>query len=472
MRRPARRRIPVAAGPAYQEMLLAALGDDDPAEAAAEAPGNIRALIAEAGDLLRVRPEPREWSALLCLAHIADAEVVMSGRYRWVLAHDRPELIGYDQDLWVDRLHTRRDDPSSCSPSSRRCGRRTSTLWRAHERGGSAAGRRCTGSAGRRATTSCSGCSAGTIACTSRRPAARWRRRQGASGTERIGREPRTSAGCPAVRSTRRPRRARRRDARCCAAACPSRRRREGRLSACPTDYPTLEAAIAASQRRRRHPRRRRAYPGGIVVPEDRPGITIRGESIATRSCSTARTVRQRDRGRGRRRHPREHDRPRLPENGFYWEGVDGFAGRYLTVWNVGLYGIYAIESRTGSSSRATSSGAADAAFYIGECNPCDTDAPRPHGDAVGGRVLRARTRAATSSSRTRVFENNGVGILPNSFDVALEPPPQRDAIFRRQRGHRERHACRRRGRRRSAATTGSASGSSAASATWSRTTR
>jgi DinB superfamily len=102
---------PLAEARAYQEFLLAALGDDDPAEAAAETPGNIRALIAEAGDLLRVRPEPREWSALLCLAHIADAEVVMSGRYRWVLAHDRPELLGYDQDLWVDGLHTDADDP-------------------------------------------------------------------------------------------------------------------------------------------------------------------------------------------------------------------------------------------------------------------------------------------------------------------------------------------------------------------------
>lgn len=102
---------PSAAARAYQELLLAALGGDDPAEAAAETPGNIRALIAEAGDRLRIRPEPREWSALLCLAHIADAEVVMSGRYRWVLVHDRPELIGYDQDLWVDGLHDDDDDP-------------------------------------------------------------------------------------------------------------------------------------------------------------------------------------------------------------------------------------------------------------------------------------------------------------------------------------------------------------------------
>ena len=50
---------------------------------------------------------------LLCLAHIADAELVMAGRYRWVLAHDRPELIGYDQDLWVDNLHADDEDPEA-----------------------------------------------------------------------------------------------------------------------------------------------------------------------------------------------------------------------------------------------------------------------------------------------------------------------------------------------------------------------
>jgi hypothetical protein len=36
---------------------------------------------------------------------VVDAELVISGRLRWILAHDSPPLIGYDQDLWVDRLH-------------------------------------------------------------------------------------------------------------------------------------------------------------------------------------------------------------------------------------------------------------------------------------------------------------------------------------------------------------------------------
>jgi DinB superfamily len=101
----------LAAGRDYQALLLDALGDDDPAEAAADAPARIRALIDDAGLELRTRPAPREWSALLCIAHIADAELVWSGRYRFVLAHEAPELPGYDQDRFVDQLHGDDDDP-------------------------------------------------------------------------------------------------------------------------------------------------------------------------------------------------------------------------------------------------------------------------------------------------------------------------------------------------------------------------
>ena len=35
----------------------------------------------------------------------------MAGRYRFVLAHDEPELLPYDQDLWVDGLHRDDEDP-------------------------------------------------------------------------------------------------------------------------------------------------------------------------------------------------------------------------------------------------------------------------------------------------------------------------------------------------------------------------
>ncbi len=95
---------------AYQTYLLALLGPDDPADVQERTAGTLRTLVDRAGPDLRTRPEPSEWSVLQCLAHITDAEIVMSGRYRFVLAQDEPPLIGYDQDLWVDALHGD-DDP-------------------------------------------------------------------------------------------------------------------------------------------------------------------------------------------------------------------------------------------------------------------------------------------------------------------------------------------------------------------------
>ncbi len=102
--------VPVSDPAAYQRSLLALLGDDDPAAVQAATPARIRALVAEAGDALRTRPKPNEWSALECIGHIVDGELVSSTRYRWILAHDEPPLAGYDQDLWVERLRHNEDD--------------------------------------------------------------------------------------------------------------------------------------------------------------------------------------------------------------------------------------------------------------------------------------------------------------------------------------------------------------------------
>jgi hypothetical protein len=97
---------------AYQEMLLAALGDDDPADVQAGGPSAWQALIAEAGPDLRTRPEPAEWSVVELLGHAADAEIVMSARYRWVIAQDEPMLVGYDQDAWPPALRHADADPA------------------------------------------------------------------------------------------------------------------------------------------------------------------------------------------------------------------------------------------------------------------------------------------------------------------------------------------------------------------------
>jgi hypothetical protein len=101
---------PIESPRAYQEYLLKLLGDDDPAAVQTQTASTLRTLAGEAGQNLWRRPEPKEWSVGECIAHVFDAEIVMSSRYRFVLAHDEPPILGYDQDRWVDHLHGDADD--------------------------------------------------------------------------------------------------------------------------------------------------------------------------------------------------------------------------------------------------------------------------------------------------------------------------------------------------------------------------
>jgi hypothetical protein len=104
---PGRSPDPIEDPQGYQRHLLGLLGDDDPAVVQHATPGAWRTMIDLAGPHLRDAPAEEEWSVFFCLAHAVDAEIVMSARYRWVVAHDEPQLLGYDQDLWVQRLHAR-----------------------------------------------------------------------------------------------------------------------------------------------------------------------------------------------------------------------------------------------------------------------------------------------------------------------------------------------------------------------------
>jgi hypothetical protein len=104
---------PIADPQGYQEHLLGLLGEDDPAEVQSGTSDSFRALVEVAAADAATNPDPTEWSALQCLAHLTDAELVVSGRYRWILAHDEPPLLGYDQDLWVDGLHRPPEPPDA-----------------------------------------------------------------------------------------------------------------------------------------------------------------------------------------------------------------------------------------------------------------------------------------------------------------------------------------------------------------------
>jgi hypothetical protein len=204
----------------------------------------------------------------------------------------------------------------------------------------------------------------------------------------------------------------------------------DGRKLEVPADYATLEEAIAASAAGDIIVLAPGTYAGDIEVPPEKAGITIHGEdrnTVVFDGANTRKNAIEVEADNVTLENMSAHD---FVENGFYWDGVEGFAGRYLTVWNVGLYAIYAIQSRNGVIEHSYASGAADAAFYIGECNPCDTVVRDVTAalSAVGYSGTNAGGNLVIEDSR---FENNSIGILPNSFEVGLQPPPQRDATFR-----------------------------------------
>jgi hypothetical protein len=120
---------PVTEAAAYQQHLLGLLGDDDPAEVQATTPQSWGALVAEAAARVAERPEPGEWSVLECLGHAFDSEWVVGARYRWIVAHDEPPLVGYDQDLWVDRLKHGLDDPEVVLETFETLRRANLALW-------------------------------------------------------------------------------------------------------------------------------------------------------------------------------------------------------------------------------------------------------------------------------------------------------------------------------------------------------
>jgi hypothetical protein len=114
--------------------------------------------------------------------------------------------------------------------------------------------------------------------------------------------------------------------------------------------------------------------------------------------------------------------------NGFFWTGVRGYRGSYLTAINNGDYGIYAFDSGDGVFEHSYASGSPDAAFYIGQCNPCDAVITGSVGEFSG--LGYSGSNASTELYLVNnVFRYNGAGIAPNSWDGELLPPVENVTI-------------------------------------------
>ena len=93
---------------AYVAGLLQLLGENDPVIILRETPAALeRFLDTVPARIVASSEAPGKWSIREVVQHLADSELVGGFRLRMVLAHDRPPLTGYDQDLWASRLKYR-----------------------------------------------------------------------------------------------------------------------------------------------------------------------------------------------------------------------------------------------------------------------------------------------------------------------------------------------------------------------------
>jgi plastocyanin len=190
-----------------------------------------------------------------------------------------------------------------------------------------------------------------------------------------------------------------------------------------PQDYATIQKAVDV------------AKPGSLVLVAPgvyKEAVTVTTENLVIRGLDRSRTVLDggfvRDNGvkvladgvAVENMTARNYKR-----NGFFWTGVKGYRGSYLSAIRNGDYGMYAFDSTSGQFDHDYAAGSPDAGFYIGQCFPCHaviTDSLSEwngigySGTNAGGDLFVVRS----------VWRNNRVGIAPNS-ETGEKNPPQRE---------------------------------------------
>ena len=108
--------------------------------------------------------------------------------------------------------------------------------------------------------------------------------------------------------------------------------------------------------------------------------------------------------------------------NGFYWTGVTGYRGSYLTAHNMGDYGIYAFDSVDGQFDHVFASGSRDSGIYIGQCYPCNA-VIRDSVSVENGLAYSGTNAGGELYLVDNLFADNMGGVAPNSLDSELYPP-------------------------------------------------
>src|SRR5271165_6104746 len=63
-----------------------------------------RAVVGMSPEQLRARPVPGKWSTLEVVCHLADFDPILADRMKRIIAEERPQLIGADENRFAAAL--------------------------------------------------------------------------------------------------------------------------------------------------------------------------------------------------------------------------------------------------------------------------------------------------------------------------------------------------------------------------------
>ena len=87
----------------YKARIVGLMEGKDPISVQRETPARLTELMQAApAEKLSRRPAADRWSVGEILAHLSEAEITASWRYRQMLEHDNPVLLGFDQEKWAE----------------------------------------------------------------------------------------------------------------------------------------------------------------------------------------------------------------------------------------------------------------------------------------------------------------------------------------------------------------------------------
>ena len=100
--------VPVDTPGEYAQGLLDRLGERNPLAVMEAAIAELRAAFDGLDDTtIRLPEAPGKWSMIEVAHHLADSDMVVGVRIRMIVAQDRPPIVAYDQESWVEKLHYR-----------------------------------------------------------------------------------------------------------------------------------------------------------------------------------------------------------------------------------------------------------------------------------------------------------------------------------------------------------------------------